>query len=86
MNPVGGVLETTSSAILAQGVAVGFSGVEKVELAGTSLSLEKLADGNVEFHTVLPLALGPNTFQGVAVGSNGVRVTFQLEVKRVAAK
>ena len=83
MNPPGGVLETAATAILAQGVAVGFSAVEKVELAGSSLKLEKLGDGRVEFHTILPLALGQNTFQGVAVGSSGVRVNFKLEVKRV---
>ena len=86
MNPPGGVLETAATAILAQGVAVGFSGVEKVELAGTSLGLEKLGDGRVEFHTILPLALGQNTFEGVAVGSSGLRVTFKLEVKRVPAR
>jgi hypothetical protein len=86
MNPPGGSTETAATAILAQGVAVGFNGVEKVELAGISLSLEKLADGRVEFHTILPLALGQNTFQGVAVGSSGFRVAFKLEVNRGAAK
>ena len=83
MNPPGGSVETAATAIMAQGVAVGFNGVEKVELAGTSLSLEKLADGRVEFHTILPLALGQNTFQGVAVGTSGFRVAFKLEVRRI---
>jgi len=86
MNPPGGSVETTTTAILAQGIAVGFNGVEKVEVAGNSLSLEKLADGRVEFHIILPLALGQNTFQGTAVGTSGFRVAFKLEVKRVAAK
>ena len=86
MNPPGGFLETAATAILAQGVAVGFNGVEKVELAGNSLGLEKLADGRVEFHIILPLALGQNTFQGIAVGASGFRVAFKLEVTRVAAK
>jgi hypothetical protein len=85
MNPPGGSLETSAPALLAQGVAVGFNGVEKVELAGTSLPLEELGDGRVEFHTILPLALGQNTFQGVVVGSSGFRVAFKLEVKRTAA-
>jgi hypothetical protein len=85
MNPPGGAVETAATALLAQGTAVGFNGVEKVELAGTSLTLEKLADGKVEFHTILPLALGQNTFKGVAVGSSGFRVAFKLEVNRVAA-
>nr|MDP9264183.1 hypothetical protein [Acidobacteriota bacterium] len=85
MNPPGGAAETAAPAILAQGNAVGFNGVEKVELAGMSLTLEKLADGRVEFHTILPLALGQNSFQGVVVGSSGFRVAFKLEVNRLAA-
>jgi hypothetical protein len=47
------------------------------------LSLEKLADGRVEFHIILPLSLGQNTFHGVVVGTSGFRVAFKLEVKRV---
>jgi hypothetical protein len=82
LNPPNGAVETIAAAILAQGIAVGFNGVEKVELAGTSLSLEKLADGTVEFHTILPLVLGQNTFPGVAVGTSGFRVLFKLEVNR----
>jgi len=85
MNPPGGAVETAATAILAQGNAVGFNGVEKVELAGMSLTLEKLPDGRVEFHTILPLALGQNSFQGVVVGSSGFRVAFKLEVNRLAA-
>ena len=85
LNPPSGSVETVATAILAQGIAVGFNGVEKVELAGTSLTLEKLADGTVEFHTILPLTLGQNTFAGVVVGSSGFRVAFQLEVKRLPA-
>jgi hypothetical protein len=85
LNPPNGSVETVATAILAQGIAVGFNGVEKVELAGTALSLEKLADGTVEFHTILPLTLGQNTFQGVAVGTSGFRFAFKLEVRRIAA-
>jgi hypothetical protein len=83
LNPPNGNIETVATAILAQGVAVGFNGVDKVELAGNSLSLEKLPDGGVEFHTILPLVLRQNTFQGVAVGASGFRVAFKLEVKRL---
>ncbi len=84
LSPANGVLETSSSAILARGVALGFRDVRKVELAGTELTTEN-ADGGVRFQTVLTLNPGHNVFEGFVTSTSGFRMPIKLEVSRIAA-
>jgi hypothetical protein len=75
--------ETTDAAVKVRGLAVGFQEVDKVEVAGQSASLQRRADGAVEFEAAsVPLTVGPNALQGYVLTRNGVRQSFNLNLVR----
>jgi hypothetical protein len=77
--------ETSEATVKVHGLAIGFRGVEKAEVAGTRAQLAKRDDGSVEFTAEgVPVALGTNVLTGSVTGSNGAHEEFRVELKRVA--
>jgi hypothetical protein len=75
--------ETAEAAVKVRGLAVGFPDVDKVEVAGQAATLERRADGTVEFvASNVPLTVGPNTLQGSVLTRSGMRQSFSLNLKR----
>jgi len=75
--------ETTDAAVKVRGLASGFADVDKVEVAGRTATLQRRADGTVEFEAAnVPLTLGPNALQGYVLTRGGMRQSFSLNLKR----
>jgi hypothetical protein len=75
--------ETTDAAVKVRGLASGFPDVDKVEVAGQAATLQRRADGTVEFEASnVPLTVGPNALQGYVLTRGGMRQSFSLHLKR----
>ena len=75
--------ETTDAAVKVRGLASGFADVDKVEVAGQTATLQRRADGTVEFEASnVPLTVGPNALQGYVLTRGGMRQSFSLNLKR----
>jgi hypothetical protein len=75
--------ETADAAVKVRGLAVGFPDVDRVEVAGQAATLQRRADGTVEFEAAnVPLTLGPNALQGYVLTRGGLRQSFSLNLKR----
>ncbi len=72
------------AAVTLHGTVVGLHNIQKLNVAGKTVELQKKPDGTFDFTVPnVPLELGTNVISGYAVQSNGERQVFDAAVKRM---
>lgn len=75
--------ETDKDSVKVHGIAVGFRGIDRVEVAGKPATVQTMPTGEVEFVAeAVPLTVGPNAIQGFVTARDGARLPFKIDVKR----